>query len=84
MMNKSVKLGIQGRPDVPPRLFDLVPRYIEKYGYKDCLFAGKINKQWVKYDGKKFYEITNSISYGLLKLGVKKRRPYRSYRQQRP
>lgn len=72
MMNKSVKLGIQGRPDVPPRLFDLVPRYIEKYGYKDCLFAGKVNKQWVKYDGKKFYEITNAISYGLLKLGVKK------------
>lgn len=72
MMNKSVKLGIQGRPDVPPRLFDLVPRYIEKYGYKDCLFAGKVNKQWVKYDGKKFYEITNSISYGLMKLGVKK------------
>ena len=72
MINKSVKLGIQGRPDVPPRLFDLVPRYIEKYGYKDCLFAGKVNKQWVKYDGKKFYEITNSISYGLLKLGVKK------------
>lgn len=71
-MNKSVKLGIQGRPDVPPRLFDLVPRYIEKYGYKDCLFAGKVNKQWVKYDGKKFYEMTNSISYGLLKLGVKK------------
>ena len=72
MMNKSVKLGIQGRPDVPPRLFDLVPRYIEKYGYKDCLFAGKVNKQWVKYDGKKFYEITNSISYGLLKIGVKR------------
>ena len=72
MMNKSVKLGIQGRPDVPPRLFDLVPRYIEKYGYKDCLFAGKVNRQWVKYDGKKFYEITNSISYGLLKIGVKR------------
>ena len=71
-MNKSKKLGIQGRPDVPPRLFDLVPRYIEKYGYKDCLFAGKVNKQWVKYDGKKFYEITNSISYGLLKIGVKR------------
>ena len=72
MMNKSVKLGIQGRPDVPPRLFDLVPRYIEKYGYKDCLFAGKVNKQWVKYNGQQFYDITNSISYGLLKLGVKK------------
>ena len=71
-MNKSEKLGIVGRPDVPPRLFDLVPRYIEKYGYKDCLFAGKVDRQWVKYNGQKFYEMTNSISYGLLKLGVKK------------
>ena len=71
-MTKSEKLGIQGRPDVPPRLFDLVPRYIEKYGYKDCLFAGKVNRQWVKYNGQKFYEMTNSISLGLLKLGVKK------------
>ncbi len=71
-MNKSIKLGIQGRPDVPPRLFDLVPRYIEKYGYKDCLFAGKVDRQWVKYDGHKFYEMTNSISHGLLKLGIKK------------
>ncbi len=71
-MNKSQKLGIQGRPDVPARLFDLVPRFIEKYGYKDNLFAGKVNGQWVKYSGQKFYEITNSISYGLLKIGVKK------------
>lgn len=71
-MNKSIKLGIQGRPDVPPRLFDLVPRYIEKYGYKDCLFAGKVDRQWVKYDGHKFYDMTNSISHGLLKLGIKK------------
>ena len=71
-MNKSIKLGIQGRPDVPSRLFDLVPRYIEKYGYKDCLFAGKVDRQWVKYDGHKFYEMTNSISHGLLKLGIKK------------
>ncbi|MBE6338527.1 MAG: long-chain fatty acid--CoA ligase [Lentimicrobiaceae bacterium] len=71
-MNKSIKLGIQGRPDVPSRLFDLVPRYIEKYGYKDCLFAGKVDRQWVKYDGHKFYEMTNSISHGLLKLGIKR------------
>ena len=71
-MNKSKKLGIQGRPDVPPRLFDLVPRYIEKYGYKDCLFAGKVDRKWVKYNGEKFYEMTNSISYGLLKIGVKR------------
>lgn len=71
-MNKSQKLGIQGRPDVPPRLFDLVPRYIEKYGYKDCLFAGKVDRKWIKYNGEKFYEKTNLISYGLLKIGVKR------------
>ena len=69
-MNKSEKLNIQGRPDVPPRLFDLLPRYVEKYGYKDNLFAGKVNGQWVKYNGEKFCEMTDSISYGLLKLGV--------------
>ena len=71
-MNRSKKLGIQGRPDVPPRLFDLVPRYIEKYGYKDCLFAGKVDRQWVKYNGQEFYDMTNSISHGLLKSGVKR------------
>ena len=72
IMNKSEKLNIQGRPDVPPRLFDLLPRYVEKYGYKDNLFAGKVNGQWVKYNGEKFCEMTDSISYGLLKLGVKR------------
>ena len=71
-MNKSEKIGVQGKTDVPPRLFDLVPRFIEKYGYKDCLFAGKVDRQWVKYNGQKFYEMTNSISHGLLKLGVKR------------
>lgn len=71
-MNKSQKLGIKGLTDVPSRLFDLVPRYIEKYGYKDCLFAGKVDKEWVKYSAQKFYDITNSISYGLLRIGVKK------------
>lgn len=71
-MNKSQKINIEGLTDVPPRLFDLLDRYVEKYGYKDNLFAGKVNGQWVKYDGKKFREITNSISYGLLKIGIKK------------
>lgn len=71
-MNKSIKLGIKGLTDVPSRLFDLVPRFIEKYGYKDCLFAGKVGREWVKYSGQKFYEITNSISNGLLKIGIKR------------
>ncbi|MCQ2317893.1 MAG: long-chain fatty acid--CoA ligase [Bacteroidales bacterium] len=59
------------RNDVPPRLFDLVPYYINRYGdHHDCLFGGKINGKWVKYDGVSFKEITDNISYGLLKLGV--------------
>ena len=72
MNNHSQKINVKGLTDVPPRLFDLIPRFIEKYGYKDNLFAGKVNGQWVKYDGKRFYDMTNAISYGLLKIGVKK------------
>lgn len=61
------------RNDVPPRLFDLVPYYINRYGdHHDCLFGGKINGKWVKYDGVSFKEITDNISYGLLKLGVRR------------
>lgn len=58
--------------DMPERIFDLLPRYVEKYGYKDNLFAGKENGQWVKYDGRRFVEITDSISHALLELGVRK------------
>lgn len=72
MNNHSQKINVKGLTDVPPRLFDLIPRFIEKYGYKDNLFAGKVNGQWMKYDGQKFYDMTNAISYGLLKIGVKK------------
>lgn len=58
--------------DVPPRLFDLIPLYINRYSERhDCLFAGKVNGKWVKYDGKTFKEITDNISFGLLKLGVR-------------
>lgn len=61
------------RNDIPPRLFDLVPYYINRYGdHHDCLFGGKINGKWVKYDGVSFKEITDNISYGLLKLGVRR------------
>lgn len=72
-MKKTIeKIEYKGLTDVPPRLFDLVPRFVEKFGHKDCIFAGKIGREWVKYNGQKFYEMTNSISHGLLKLGVKK------------
>lgn len=58
--------------DMPERTFDLLVRFEEKYAYKDVLFAGKENGQWVKYNGHRFNEITNKISIGLLNLGIKK------------
>lgn len=57
---------------MPPRTFDLLPRYLERYSHKDNLFAGKENGEWVKYDGKTFCEMTNAISMGLLQCGVTK------------
>jgi len=66
-----------GRPktltDVPDRLFDLIPIYINRYSERhDCLFAGKVDGKWVKFDGKTVKETTDYISFGLLKLGVKR------------
>lgn len=61
------------RNGVPPRLFDLIPYYINRYGdHHDCLFGGKVNGKWVRYDGVSFKEATDNISYGLLKLGVRR------------
>jgi len=72
-MKKDFKGGtLRILTDVPPRTFDLLPRYVEKYGYKDNLFAGKENGVWVKYNGKRFTELTDAISFGLLKLGIEK------------
>lgn len=58
--------------DMPPRTFDLLTRYVEKFGWKDNLFAGKVKGEWVKYDGKTFCQLTDDISLGLLKLGIQK------------
>lgn len=52
------------------RLFDLLPRYLEKFRDKDDVIAGKENGQWVKYTIGQYIQMANNISYGLLKLGV--------------
>ena len=57
---------------MPPRVFDLLPRYVEKFGWKDNLFAGKEKGEWIKYDGKAFCAMTDAISRGFIKLGVGK------------
>jgi long-chain acyl-CoA synthetase len=54
------------------RIFDLLKRYKKKFKPKDDVVAGKENSEWVRYNIDQYIEIVNDISYGLLKLGVKK------------
>jgi len=59
--------------DIPARLFDLIPYYISRYsGHHDCIFGGKADGKWEKCDGITFKETTDDISYGLLRLGVRR------------
>jgi len=54
------------------RIFDLLPRYEKEFEPKDDALAGKINGKWVKYDIKTIRQTVDNISFGLMKLGVKK------------
>ena len=54
------------------RLFDILPYYETSFKPKEDVLAGKEDGEWVKYDIKTIRELTDSISHGLLKLGVKK------------
>jgi long-chain acyl-CoA synthetase len=51
------------------RLFDLLPRYAEKFNKPDML-AAKVNGKWVKHSSHDVTEMANLISYGLLQLGI--------------
>jgi long-chain acyl-CoA synthetase len=53
------------------RIFDLLPESIAKYNKPD-VFASKIKGEWVKISAHEFIDSINQLSYGLLKLGVKK------------
>jgi long-chain acyl-CoA synthetase len=53
------------------RLFDLLPYYKNSFKAKDDVLAGKDGGKWVKYSIDQYIETANSISYGLLQLGVK-------------
>lgn len=54
------------------RLFDILPNYKNSYKPKDDVLAGKENGEWVKYNIDEYIEAANNISYGLIKLGIKK------------
>lgn len=53
------------------RIFDLLPRYKQSFKPKDDVLAGKVNGEWKKYDIKTYIRCAESVSYGLIKLGVK-------------
>ncbi len=73
-MDKKANKGtvIQAYPDIPPRTFDLLPRYVEKYGKKKVMFACKVDGAWKKYISRDFVKMTDVISQGLIGLGVGK------------
>jgi long-chain acyl-CoA synthetase len=58
--------------DLPSRIFDLLPFYMERYGEKDCLFANIKNGKPVKYDCQHFCQLTNALCIGMLRLGLRK------------
>ena len=53
------------------RLFDMLERDLNEFPKEDALCC-KENGIWVKYSTKKYVEIVNNLSYGLLQLGIKK------------
>jgi len=59
-------------PDIPQRTFDLLPRFVEKYGKKKAMFASKVDGNWKKYISRDFVKMTDTISQGLIGLGVQK------------
>lgn len=58
--------------DLPSRIFDLLPFYMERYGEKDCLFANIKNGKPVKYNCQHFCQLTNALCIGMLRLGLRK------------
>ena len=73
-MDKKANKGktVQAYPDIPPRTFDLLPRFVEKYGKKKTMFACKVDGEWKKYISRDFVKMTDTISQGLIGLGVGK------------
>ncbi|MDR1584983.1 MAG: AMP-binding protein, partial [Prevotellaceae bacterium] len=53
------------------RLFDLLDNYLENYPGQDAALACKRNGVWKKFSIQEYVELTNNISYGMLKLGIK-------------
>lgn len=53
------------------RLFDILDNYLEKHPNQTTAIAGKKNKTWKTYSIQKYSELTNTLSYGLISIGIK-------------
>ena len=54
------------------RIFDLLQHYNEKYADLQAALAGKVNGEWKSYTSLQYIDITNTLSRGLLALGIGK------------
>lgn len=52
------------------RLFDLLDNYLEKYPTQDTALACKRDGAWLRFSIQEYIEITNNISFGMMKLGI--------------
>jgi long-chain acyl-CoA synthetase len=52
------------------RIFDILDRYQSTYPEQNVALAGKVNKEWIKYSPKEYFDIVQNISYALIKLGI--------------
>lgn len=52
------------------RLFDLLDNYLEKYPNQDAALVCKRDGAWRKFSIQEYAELTNNISYGMIKLGI--------------
>ena len=68
----NIPATVQPYPDIPLRTFDLLPRFVEKYGKKKTMFACKVDGNWKKYISRDFVKMTDTLSQGLIGLGVQK------------
>ena len=53
------------------RLFDLLDNYIAKYPNQKAALACKRDGEWKKFSIQEYIELTNNMSYGMLKMGIK-------------
>ncbi len=53
------------------RLFEIIDRAINLFGYKSDYLAYKQNGKWVKYSPHQYKEFADNLSLGLLSMGLK-------------